>query len=284
MTTRRDRLYALAAIAALVASACGGDAETTTTTMAETTTTTTAPTTTTTEPTIEYEALPTLRLLTPDESFDPLRVGAMSLIAESLQELGFAVELVALPRFDFAEQVIQHRDYELAVLMWTAPPDTPGSLSVLVGGAPSNLGSWTNDEYDALFGDVEPFVSPDGGAGDPPIAEAHRMQEIIADEAPIYVLAIDEEGTTWLTFNVTVFPLDDVAVRRAIAHAVDQSATHALMNGTGSPTDAAVPPMGGEWHNPSVRSYDYDLAEARRLLDDAGYVWDDDGRLLAPIG
>lgn len=39
-----------------------------------------------------------------------------------------------------------------------------------------------------------------------------------------------------------------------------------------------------EWHNPDTPDYDYDPEEARRILERAGYLWDDSGTLHFPNG
>jgi ABC-type transport system substrate-binding protein len=38
------------------------------------------------------------------------------------------------------------------------------------------------------------------------------------------------------------------------------------------------------WHNPDVGHFTFDKEQARSTLREAGYDWDDDGRLLMPAG
>ncbi len=85
-----------------------------------------------------------------------------------------------------------------------------------------------------------------------------------------------------LQFNVEVEPFDDPAVRRAIATAVDrQFVIENIWFGFGKeatgPIHSAFEPVG--LYSPDVRSFDVDdrIAEANRMLDEAGYPRGDDG-------
>ncbi len=66
--------------------------------------------------------------------------------------------------------------------------------------------------------------------------------------------------------------LKDVDVRRALAHAVDkQQIIDVATLGTGSPGLSVVPPGLGDYYASEVQDYAFDVAEANRLLDEAGY-------------
>ena len=87
-------------------------------------------------------------------------------------------------------------------------------------------------------------------------------------------VAMTETPTTgywYYVFNTRREPLDDVRVRRAIAHAVDkQLFVDAVLEGQGVPTDSVISP-GMFGHNPDVVTYEYDPDRARQLLAEAGY-------------
>jgi peptide/nickel transport system substrate-binding protein len=36
------------------------------------------------------------------------------------------------------------------------------------------------------------------------------------------------------------------------------------------------------WHNPDLPQYEFDLDQARAVLEEAGYTWDAEGQLLLP--
>lgn len=90
---------------------------------------------------------------------------------------------------------------------------------------------------------------------------------------------------TYLGFNLRRPLFQDVRVRRALAHALNkQELVDGVLLGLG--TEATGPYKPGTWpYNPHVRRYDYDPAEARRLLAEAGWhdsngdgILDRDGR------
>ncbi len=100
-------------------------------------------------------------------------------------------------------------------------------------------------------------------------------------------------GTTFLTFNVnpgtnpdTGEPyvaahkldwFDNVGFRQAVAHSVDKAAIiDGVQHGLGYPQWSSVSPAAGDFHNPSVRTYPYDLDKANEILDGLGWT-DTDG-------
>jgi peptide/nickel transport system substrate-binding protein len=74
--------------------------------------------------------------------------------------------------------------------------------------------------------------------------------------------------------------LADPVVRLAIAHSINkQDIVDIVVQGLGTPGDTIVPPTlgGGFWHNPNIKEIPFDIAEANRILDEAGYVLGSDG-------
>ena len=68
-----------------------------------------------------------------------------------------------------------------------------------------------------------------------------------------------------------------LAFRKALAHSIDKdSIVDNVMNGLGYPQWAAVSPAAGDFHNPNVTRYRYDIAKANALLDGLGW-FDVDG-------
>ncbi|MGH2598196.1 MAG: ABC transporter substrate-binding protein [Dehalococcoidia bacterium] len=79
-----------------------------------------------------------------------------------------------------------------------------------------------------------------------------------------------------ILLNTTRPPLDDVAVRRAVSLAIDrQLLIEGVMDGVGSPAHAIAPDSFGL---PGIiNTQRFDLAEAKRILDDAGWRAGSDG-------
>lgn len=108
----------------------------------------------------------------------------------------------------------------------------------------------------------------------------------LKDEQDIAMYTIKDTGAYEVAFNLAQYPANITAFRRAMSHAVDRSTISSLF-GTGRPTDTTflIPGLAGSYVNPAdVGMYSYDLAEARRILKNAGFTWDNEGLLIGPDG
>ena len=99
-------------------------------------------------------------------------------------------------------------------------------------------------------------------------------------------------GTNFLAFNqnpgsndagepyvdpVQLRWFQNVAFRQAVAHTMDKAAMiDGVQHGLGYPQWSSVSPAAGDFHNPEVRQYSYDLDRANEILDEMGWV-DTDG-------
>ena len=65
--------------------------------------------------------------------------------------------------------------------------------------------------------------------------------------------------------------------RQAVAHTIDKDTIIAdVLYGAGYPQWSSISPATGDFHNPNVRRYEYDIARANEILDSIGWV-DSDG-------
>ena len=65
--------------------------------------------------------------------------------------------------------------------------------------------------------------------------------------------------------------------RQAVAHTIDKSAIiDDVQHGLGYPQWSSISPATGDFHNPNVRRYEYDLDTANAILDSLGWT-DSDG-------
>ena len=72
--------------------------------------------------------------------------------------------------------------------------------------------------------------------------------------------------------------------RQAVAHSINKDAIiNDVLHGLGYPQWASVSPAAGDFHNPNVRRYEYDLAKANAILDGLGWV-DTDGNGIREDG
>jgi peptide/nickel transport system substrate-binding protein len=83
---------------------------------------------------------------------------------------------------------------------------------------------------------------------------------------------VDRGAWHMMLVNPKVKPLDDVRVRRAIAHAIDRDSiiTHVL-SGTAQRLDSLVPRGYFGHTEEGLRKYEYDPKKAKQLLTEAGY-------------
>lgn len=83
------------------------------------------------------------------------------------------------------------------------------------------------------------------------------------------VVDFDAPGTTWLGFDLTQAPFDDVRVRRAIGMAIDVERIAQLMRGTAAPLHGVFPSTSSAYDE-SFAGLAYDPDAARNLLTEAG--------------
>jgi peptide/nickel transport system substrate-binding protein len=124
-----------------------------------------------------------------------------------------------------------------------------------------------------------------------PMSALPRSEIAAARHNPkLEVSAKGYEGYVWYTglvFNLQRQYTGNQKVRYAIAHAIDkQKLAELVYLGQAEPFTGPFPP-GTKYYDASLKGYDYDLAEANRLLDEAGFPRGKDGmrftlKLLAP--
>jgi peptide/nickel transport system substrate-binding protein len=89
----------------------------------------------------------------------------------------------------------------------------------------------------------------------------------------ITVQSVPGLGYTFLTYNVTHKPLNNVLVRQALAHAVDDATLRQVaLDGQGVTTGGVpIAPVLKQWADPSLKEYSFDPSLSRKLLEQAGY-------------
>jgi len=79
-----------------------------------------------------------------------------------------------------------------------------------------------------------------------------------------------------IDINLRKAPLNNVNVRKAIAHAVNKDAIIEILNGYPKPAFAHLRHK-SRFHHPKVQQYEYNLSKSNQLLDEAGYKRGPDG-------
>jgi peptide/nickel transport system substrate-binding protein len=149
--------------------------------------------------------------------------------------------------WDRGEQVVVRRFEGY----WGAPPALDRIVFQVVVDARQRLVDLESGSVDlatAILPDEQPFV------------ELHP--DLVLHHTP-------GEDVSYLAFNTTRAPFDDVRVRRALSYAIHKEPIVKLgFQGRAIPADGPLPPSLWGYHPPATR-YGYDPAAARKLLAEA---------------
>jgi len=102
------------------------------------------------------------------------------------------------------------------------------------------------------------------------------FDELSAESDYTTKISDDTSMTRYMGFNLGSAPFDDLLVRQAVSHAIDQDAiSAAVFQGLEQPADKLFPSTKA-FCNVDVPTYEYDIEKAKALLEEAGWT-DDDG-------
>lgn len=159
---------------------------------------------------------------------------------------------------------------------WNTPPHVDGVIFQTIGNADARVTALSTGEVDAITEFPATAVSA--------LQNTENVQVHIADVAAggslrdVFFNITTEENCPPEDGVCSGHPaLKDLAVRRALAHAVDkQQIIDVATLGTASPGLSLVPPGLGDFYAADIEDYAYDVDAANALLDEAGYA-DSDG-------
>ncbi|PAU75089.1 ABC transporter substrate-binding protein [Halomonas salipaludis] len=114
---------------------------------------------------------------------------------------------------------------------------------------------------------------------------AWRMEpgqiSLAESEDHLTVVNVPDFGYYHMTYNLRRAPLDDRAVRRALIMASDRERmVNVLLDGRGEVGSSVIAPVNTFWHEAFIERFEFDMDAARAELEEAGYSWDEDGRLM----
>lgn len=162
------------------------------------------------------------------------------------------------------------RDEELSLKAFRehfAPPKNDGFLHVVYGNIEAIVGALERGEIDST---AAPVLDP---------LQAERLSK----RSDIKVVMPLTFGMYLLEFNTRIPPLNDVHFRRAISYAVPvPPMIKRVWEGLAVPAGAMISPENKFWHNSKLPPWPYDMEKAKEELRQAGYEWDDQGRLYYP--
>ncbi|MHB1654605.1 MAG: ABC transporter substrate-binding protein, partial [Desulfitobacteriaceae bacterium] len=99
------------------------------------------------------------------------------------------------------------------------------------------------------------------------------------------VVDIPDIGLYHINFNMRRMPFDNKAVRLAMSYVIPkQKIIDQLLEGHGQVANSMIGPANKFWHDPNIKTFDYDQKKAFQILKDAGYQWDENGKIYYPEG
>jgi peptide/nickel transport system substrate-binding protein len=186
-------------------------------------------------------------------------------------------------------------------------PDEWTSLDSCIGSGPFKMVHWRhedeilierNEDYfdppnfkyatftyftskDALF---EAFRARDINLHEREGLTSIQLQEVI-DLDYITVQAGSTISFHHIQFQMGWLPCSDPNFRKAMSYTVDMDTiVNSILLGYGSRGLGLITPGNEFWHNPKMADLypSYDIEEARKILEEAGYEWDEEGNLCFP--
>lgn len=186
--------------------------------------------------------------------------------------------------------------------------DHPRSLRVpedvpAIGSGPFKLEYHAQEDrtilevFDDYYVDMDPeqiiwnhFGSSSAAFGSLETGDVHHMAEVepgdferAEEDDNLLAEGVPTIGFTPVHTHTEHEPTDDVTVRQAMAHAIDYDEIIAVATrGNADVSTSPISPANEFWHNSDLEPYTGGPGQARKMLYDAGYRWDEDQNLLKP--
>lgn len=122
------------------------------------------------------------------------------------------------------------------------------------------------------------FVALESGSADVGSLTPDNVERA-AQVSGIRVMRFPENGTFLLYMQTQAPPTNDLAVRKAIAHAIDLRELSDAWRGQYPIASSFLPPPIVTWNHPPIPRYLHDVAAANRMLDEAGWHLKDGVRM-----
>jgi peptide/nickel transport system substrate-binding protein len=146
-------------------------------------------------------------------------------------------------------------------------PAKPGGLLYLVYGSTDAMaGALETREADVTLQYLQPF-------------QFHRLKKLshIAGDP------LTNHGFFNLWYNCRRKPFSDKNFRNAIARTIPANQfVKDIFEGYAAHESAVIGSANEFWHNPNLPPIEFSIAKAKRILKDAGYMWNKEGRLCYP--
>lgn len=102
-------------------------------------------------------------------------------------------------------------------------------------------------------------------------------------EKNIQLVPVKTNGYSAVRYNTSKEIFKNAAIRRACSYAIPyQRIVDEVQDGYAGLSASGITPVNAFWHNPNLPAPEYNIEKARQILKEAGFVWNDDGRLCYP--
>lgn len=181
------------------------------------------------------------------------------------------------------------------------PNDTP------IGSGPFRLKEWQRRQFVTFEANKEFFMPPNIDAviwlvvpnvenqlammesGEADIIGSNldaQQGKRLAASPDLEVVNTPNHGLHEARLNLAMAPLDNQAVRLALQHATDrQKIVDVVFAGNATPAaNSPISPDLEQWGSSAFPNPEFDIEKGRAVLQEAGFTWDGDGKLLYPAG
>lgn len=111
------------------------------------------------------------------------------------------------------------------------------------------------------------------------------LENMVSRNPMLSIISSVDLGFRLIAFNHARAPFDDAAFRRALVAVTDQDfVVNAVWKGYAVPANSVIAPALEYWKNDQLDWPQGGIEQALQILEEAGYEWDNRGRLLYPEG
>jgi peptide/nickel transport system substrate-binding protein len=101
----------------------------------------------------------------------------------------------------------------------------------------------------------------------------------------VQIAHVPNIGLDYIIYNNRIKPFDDKAFRKALTLSIPkETIVEKILKGAGQEANSLISPANERWYSSDLNGYEYNLTTAVDILKDAGYEWDEKGKLHYPEG
>lgn len=149
------------------------------------------------------------------------------------------------------------------------PPNVDGVIWLVVPSVENQLAMLERGEADVLGWTIDS-------------EQAKRLSE----NKDLQTAVVGSHGVHEARFNLDLAPVSDPKFRLALQHATNRAELiEVVFGGLAEPANnTVIAPANRGWTNAELRNVEFSLDKGRKVLADAGYTWNAEGRLMYPKG